>query len=167
MENLFGGLMFFLLISCMAPLIHAQNCVEEYRKGKALYQKGEYYQAYLHFNAAHELGKSTGDKQYAEKAAQEREGVVHEMGKQLMHFDSLLQATRKLTDIVYFYDNRLALAYKNGTYGYINKKGETIIPYQYGIASNFDEETGYAKIIVCQQKYWLAPNGIMHKSRME
>lgn len=61
------------------------------------------------------------------------------------------EKNQKIVDAFYFYDGKLALAYKKddqfkGKYGFINKEGEVVIDYKYEEALPFDEATGLAKV---------------------
>ena len=81
--------------------------------------------------------------------------------------------SQKIIDSFYFYGDSLALASKEDDYGrimygYINKKGETLINYNFSEALPFDHETGLAKVTATtlnyegDQQFFLSPNGVWH-----
>ncbi len=65
---------------------------------------------------------------------------------------------QKLLNAFYFYEDSLALAYKNGKFGYVNKLGEVVLPYQYDRASNF-HFPGFAEIEKPHGRYLLDTKG--------
>ncbi len=79
------------------------------------------------------------------------EAALKKADKQKSMTEEALQKTQteqaknqKLIDSFYFYDNKLALAYRNKKYGFINKEGEVVIDYLYDKVEQFDN-TGFAK----------------------
>ena len=65
---------------------------------------------------------------------------------------ALLQAqveeaqTKRVFSLLYFYKGRFALATKGDKYGFIDKKGNTRIEFEYDFALPFEEEIGLAKV---------------------
>lgn len=51
--------------------------------------------------------------------------------------DSLRDLAEQLVDAFYFFEDSLALALNDGKFGYVNKEGRTIVPYQYDKAENY------------------------------
>ena len=147
-----------ILICSLQPLT-AQDYIEVFQEGKNLYAATEYYEAYLRFNASRILSKNVGNKIYAKKSQDWQQKAALGIQRQREKTDSLLRVTRKLTDAFYFYNGRLALAFKDGKYGFINRQGEIEIDYLYTSATNFDEETGYARVEKGGKRYWLAADG--------
>lgn len=54
-------------------------------------------------------------------------------------------SSEKFTSAFSFYERRFALAFKNGMYGFIDKEGNPVIPYNYKRAEPFTY-TGYARV---------------------
>ena len=69
-----------------------------------------------------------------------------ELEQQTTALEAEQAQNRKIINAFYFYNDSLALAYKDiWGYGFINKKGDAVIDYQYDKAEQFDA-TGYAKV---------------------
>ncbi|MGH1339626.1 MAG: leucine-rich repeat domain-containing protein [Aureispira sp.] len=60
---------------------------------------------------------------------------------------------KKIINAMDFYQGNLALAFNNGKYGFINKNGDPVIPYEYDRGEPFDPETGYAEMEIAENKY--------------
>ncbi|MCF0054781.1 WG repeat-containing protein [Dyadobacter sp. CY356] len=56
----------------------------------------------------------------------------------------LAETNKNLIEAFYFYNGRIALAFNTGRYGFVNKKGETLIDYKYTSAIPFGQKYGYA-----------------------
>ena len=54
--------------------------------------------------------------------------------------------TKRVFGLLYFYKGRFALATKGDKYGFIDKKGNTRIEFEYDFALPFEEEIGFAKV---------------------
>lgn len=69
---------------------------------------------------------------------------------------------QKIIDAFYFYGDSLALASESSNnmvrFGFIDKKGDTKIPYNYEKAQAFDPEIGYALVIINKDKHYLGPD---------
>jgi hypothetical protein len=76
----------------------------------------------------------------------------------LAEADSIFTQNKKLVDAFYFYDDKLALAYKNERYGFLNRAGEVRIDYQFEKAEQFDYNR-FARVVKNSQNYLLAPSG--------
>ena len=63
------------------------------------------------------------------------------------------QKAQKIIDAFHFYNGKLALAYKKGKYGFIDKEGNVRINYKYTEAMPFNVETGFAKVRKHNAKY--------------
>lgn len=72
--------------------------------------------------------------------------------------DSALNLATKIIDAFYFYKDSFALAYKDGKYGFINKKGEVVIDYDYNEALPFDY-TGFARVKKYEDLYLIDTKG--------
>ena len=80
----------------------------------------------------------------------------------------------KIINAMDFYQGRLALAYHNGKYGFINKEGEPVIDYEYYKGEPFDTETGFAEMeyavrdkttgkVLSSTPYLVDTKGIRHR----
>jgi len=58
--------------------------------------------------------------------------------------DSAKNVAQSIVNAFYFYDDRLALAFKDNKYGFIDKSGHPVIGYKYVEAYPFDN-LGLAK----------------------
>ena len=134
-----------ILLYGLLPL-SAQDNQDVFAEGKAQYQQGAYYEAYQRFSAAYTLSKNKGDASYQDSSRTWIQKSAAGIRAEQQRTDSLLQATRKLTDAFYFYDGRWPLPTKMKRFGFINKQGEVVIDYEYSSATNFDETTGYAEV---------------------
>lgn len=70
--------------------------------------------------------------------------------------------SQKLIDMFYFYDDKIALAFKNGKFGFINKRADVVIDFDYDKAKNFDD-TGYANVEKAGIKYLINAKGDEYK----
>ena len=73
--------------------------------------------------------------------------------------DSALNIANTIVNAMYFYDDKLALAYNGEKWGYINKKGEVMIDFLYYEAEMFAEESGFAKVKDIQGEYLIDTSG--------
>lgn len=151
----------FILILILITInyLPAQDYVKAFQEGRRLFEAGAYYEAYWRFNAAVVLGDNAGKSEFVKDSQDWLNKSALGIQEQQQITDSLLKVTQKLTDAFYFYDNRLALAFNGLRYGFIDKEGEVAIEYLYESAGNFDETTGYAKVIKNGMDLWLAPDG--------
>jgi tetratricopeptide (TPR) repeat protein len=78
--------------------------------------------------------------------------------KEKARVDSLLQLANKLIGAFYFYQDSLALAFRNNRYGFINKSGEVVIDYRYTTAEQFNWR-GYAHVTRQNANYLLNTRG--------
>ena len=152
-------ILYFTFCGFAVSPLSAQDYLDAFNEGQQLFEQEQYYEAYLRFNAAEVLSRNAGREQFAVSSREWLDKAAFGIQRQQVVTDSLLQATKKLTDAFYFWDGRLALAFDGYAYGYINKKGDVAIDYKYSSATNFEEATGYAKVVKEGQTYWLAPNG--------
>ena len=148
-----------LLTAIFINTIFGQVYKEQFENGIVFYNNEQYYEAYLRFNAAYVISDIEGDFKFAQKSRLYLDSAAYGIQRQQVITDSLLQATKKITDAFYFYDNKLALAYNGSRYGFINKNGEVVIYYKYEEATPFNENTGYAKVVRDKKTYWLSPDG--------
>ena len=81
------------------------------------------------------------------------------MKKKLESNEHALNYSRKLLDVFYFYDNKIALARKNGKYGYIHKSGKVVIPFKYEQATHFEESNGFATVRRNGEQYLVDTTG--------
>lgn len=98
-------------------------------------------------------------KTIAEKARAESDSAraIAELEKEKTN--AALQKADKLINAFYFYQNKFALAYKGNKFGFIDKKGDVIIPYKYDEALPFNEITGLALVRVNNIEYFIDTTG--------
>lgn len=169
---------FLLLILCFLSLhasLNAQSeCYKNLRKeGLTLLQKKNYRSAVDKFFAARycpdkptkddldDLIKKTQD-QWVAALAQAQKKTVAALAKA----DSALNLANNIIDAFYFYKDSFALAYKAGAYGFINKKGEAVIDYQYDAALPFDDP-GYAQVNKDNVTYLIDTKGVEYQLATE
>ncbi len=70
----------------------------------------------------------------------EAEAAKEEIQKQVAKNEAIIKA-------FYFFEGSLALAFDGSKFGYVNKNGEAIIPYQFTHAEQF-ERLGYARVVI-------------------
>jgi hypothetical protein len=72
--------------------------------------------------------------------------------------DSLRLLANSIIDAFYFYEDSLALAFKDNKYGFINKSGNVLIPYDYTSAQQFNWR-GYALVTKRNEEYLINTKG--------
>jgi len=88
------------------------------------------------------------------KAEKERsDSLLLVAEKEKLRADSALNIANTIVDAMYFYDDNYALAFNGEKFGYINKKGEVMIDYEFDEAEMFNENTGYAKVKKTNKDY--------------
>ncbi|MEL6652072.1 MAG: leucine-rich repeat domain-containing protein, partial [Bacteroidota bacterium] len=113
-----------------------------------------------------------GEKRAAEALADERkarQAVEKEKQRALAaerRADSALQVTRRVLNQMYFYEGKFGLTIKEFReeyeefrieyrYGYIDRNGETVIPFQFEEATPFSTKDGFARVSINQRRYLL------------
>jgi Leucine-rich repeat (LRR) protein len=168
-------LIFILFFIGMATPLAAQNdCYKNLRReGLSLLKKKSYRQAVDKFFAARycpnkpekddldELIKQTQDQWVAAlDQAQQKTALA------LAKADSALTLANKIIDAFYFYKDSFALAFKDDKYGFINKKGEVVIDYDYKEALPFDF-TGFARVKKHEDYYLIDTKGTPYRLARE
>jgi len=87
------------------------------------------------------------------KEAKEKQQNITDSLKQIIEAqrkktDSVIKTTKQLIDKIYFYNNKLALAYYNGKFGFIDKNGQIKIAFKYDHALPFDNKLGIAQVTI-------------------
>ncbi len=77
--------------------------------------------------------------------------------------DAQIVKNQRLIDAFYFYGGRLALAYRNDRFGFIDKEGKVVIGYRYEKAEQFDE-LGFAKVRMEGHEYLIDTFGNEYKA---
>ncbi len=104
-----------------------------------------------------------------EKRSAQQARINTEQGKVLAlaarkKADSSLNVANRVLDQLYFFEDRFGLTVKNVAekynaplyrYGYINRKGKTVIPFEYEEATPFSLEDGFARVSFKGKKYLL------------
>lgn len=92
--------------------------------------------------------------------AEETTRIAKEIAEQKKEeADSALNVAQKIIDALYFYNEKYALAHKDGKYGYIDKEGNILIEYKYQDAQPFDKKTGLAKVKYENKDYLIDTKG--------
>lgn len=149
MKNLIYKLLIILFLFIKIT-VKAQDFVGLMQQGKIYYNQKNYLGAFDRFVQAYVIAKSEIEKKdseswksnsfkYLQKQYSEMEGTIKSN-------EAELKKTNYIIETLYFYDNRLGLAFKDQKYGYIDKKGNTIIDFSYDEAGNFDPFSGFAKV---------------------
>ncbi|MEM6262795.1 MAG: leucine-rich repeat domain-containing protein [Bacteroidota bacterium] len=81
--------------------------------------------------------------------------------------DSALEVAQRVLDALYFYEGKFALSVKeveNGVsyekkYGFINKQGKVVIPYEFDGATPFSDRDGFSRVKKEGQSYLLDTTG--------
>jgi hypothetical protein len=151
------------IVLCFSILciIGGQSLAQDYmsfmQQGKLFFSNQNYISAFENFDQALENAKSdieikdaklwkTNCLKSIKKIQKENELKIKSNANELKYSKSLL-------DAIYFYDNKIALAYNDGKYGFINKNGNTQIAYKYDQAGCFDAITGFAKVSLNKKNY--------------
>jgi len=157
-----------ILFAFLCLNIQAQTNCAKYdtamKHGYGYFNKKKYDLALIEFQAAQiaarECDKPTNtpavelkkvfdsinsQKQEAVEAKHNAEKATKKTKTVLAIANSLNTKNEKLINAFYFYDGKFALAFKDNKYGFINKEGDPVIPYQYDKAEQFDY-TGFAKV---------------------
>jgi Leucine-rich repeat (LRR) protein len=147
-------LIFFHLIFLFGTHAYSQSYKDIFKNECTIYFDSENYsKAFLCFNGVLTESVINRDTEYSDKCLEWMKRSAHAMEHQINYNDSLLSVTKAFIDNFYFFDNRIALAYKNGKYGFINKEGKTIVDFKFVKAKPFDEETGYAEVVLKDTTY--------------
>lgn len=142
-----------LFLSCLlfnGILLFAQNdyrCFDKnYERGKRQFQEAKFDSAYLSLRAAkygcRPTRPNTDINEWLIKA---QEGMIGLIREEKRKTEDALGLANNIIDAFYFYDDKYALAFKDNTYGFINKEGEVMIDYLYDQAQSFDY-TGFASV---------------------
>jgi len=157
------------LIYILAPILFfainttAQDYTDYMEQGKYYFNKEKYISALQKFDLAYENASSDirkkDAKTWKKNSIKNLETQQEKMKKQLKSNEHDLNYSRKLLDVFYFYDNKIALAHKNGKYGYIHKSGKVVIPFKYDQATHFEEINGFAKVRRNGEQYLVDTTG--------
>jgi len=147
-------------------------------EGKAFFKKQDFYAALKKFNAARTCDASQShavdeainqlfkaiEKQRDEARAQRKraETALKQVETEKKRAEAQIVKNKKLIDVFYFYEGRLALAYKDDRFGFIDTAGNVVIDYRYEKAEQFDE-LGFAKVIRDRETYLLDSEGHDYK----
>ena len=91
-------------------------------------------------NAIDKQKQDAIDSQNAAKEA----AIKIQLSRDSLKMVNLLK--QKIVDAFYFYNNRYALAFKQGRYGFVNMAGDTLIGYKFSEATPFGQKYGYAQV---------------------
>jgi len=138
-------------------------------KGESYLNEREYIEAFVYFMKAKEKAISRADDSTATARLENcrflisRQNIelalsLEETERARFETDVALGLARSIVNAFYFYDEKLALAFKNNKYGFIDKSGETVIGYKYEEAYPFDN-LGMAKVRRGGKYYLIDTNG--------
>ncbi|MEL6652073.1 MAG: WG repeat-containing protein [Bacteroidota bacterium] len=105
-----------------------------------------------------------GEKRSAKQAQEEALAQQQRAEQATRKADSSLALANKVLNQLYFYDDKFGLTYKNAApfppaefyrYGYINRRGETVIPFEFEEATAFSNEDGFARVTKFGNRYLL------------
>ena len=156
---------FFYLIITLASIYnsYSQNYAECMQQGKYYFNKQDYISALERFDLAYESAENEIRKKDAQNwknnSFKHLKTQQKKLEQELKSNTDALKDAQKLVNAFYFYDGKIALAYNNGKYGYINKNGALIIPYKYKKATHFEESTGFASAERDGQHYLIDTTG--------
>ncbi len=143
---------------------NAQDFVGFMQQGKIYFNKQNYINALERFDMALALAKSDIEKKDAEtwknNSFKNLQMQFNQMELSLRANEIEIKKTNYIIETLYFYDNRIALAIKDEKYGYIDKNGQTIIPFNYDEASPFDAFSGFAKVSKGNLQFLIDSSGI-------
>jgi Leucine-rich repeat (LRR) protein len=154
-------------------------------EGKALFEKQNFRAALKKFNAARtcdasqskavdeaisrlfdaierQRDEAKAQRDEAQKQRKRAEAALKQAEIEKQRTQVQIAKNKKLIDAFYFYEGRLALAYKNDRFGFIDTAGNVVIDYQYEKAEQFDEP-GFAKVMKDQGEYLLDADGNEYK----
>lgn len=172
----------FLLLT--AGALHAQkecHFATLMAEGKALFEKQNFRAALKKFNAARtcdasqskavdeaisrlfdaieqQRDEAKAQRDEAQKQRKRAEAALKQAEIEKQRTQVQIAKNKKLIDAFYFYEGRLALAYKNDRFGFIDTAGNVVIDYRYEKAEQFDEP-GFAKVMKDQDAYLLDVEG--------
>ena len=146
----------FIFLVMLFPVISSfsQNFDVIIADGDKLMKNEKYYEAYKKYDAAEAAdsrrkneAKLKRDELFQKIETLRKEAVNAKLEAQAQKgiADAALAQAKKFINVLDLSDNNLALAYKKGKIGYINKKGDVVIEYLYETAGAFDN-TGFAKV---------------------
>jgi Leucine-rich repeat (LRR) protein len=142
----------------------AQDFMGLMQQGKIYYNQKNYLSAFERFVQAYIIAHSDVEKKDSEtwkaNSLKNLQKQYTEMGEAIKSNDSDLKKANYIIETLYFYDNRVGLAYKDFKYGYIDKKGTTLIPFKYDDAGHFDPFSGFAKVSRENMQYLVDTSGV-------
>jgi Leucine-rich repeat (LRR) protein len=167
MRKLFLSLLFLSFVNKMDA--QSYKCFDDrYRAGQSAFKTGDFRSALNSFYAAKDCVpvrlnsdidrwiRNTSDSLAAMTQTLQRQKSEIELEKNRV--DSLRILANSIIDAFYFYEDSLALAFKGNKYGFINKKGNVIIPYNYTSAQQFNWR-GYALVSKQNADYLINTKG--------
>jgi Leucine-rich repeat (LRR) protein len=149
MKNLILNLLIVLFILFNVES-KAQDFVGLMQQGKIYYNQKNYLSAYERFVQAYGIASSEIEKKDSEtwkgNSLKYLQKQYNEMEETIKSSNSELKKANYILGTLYFYDNRIGLAYKDQKYGFIDKKGQTVIAFNYDEAGYFDPFSGFARV---------------------
>jgi len=142
---------------------HAQDYISAMQQGKLFYNNQNYILALENFDQALESASSQMNKDDAKlwksNSLKSLKKLQKELEQKIKTNETELKYSKSLIDAFYFYEGKIALAFKDEKYGFIDKSGRLIIDYKYDHATNFDAITGFAKVTINKIHYLIDTAG--------
>ena len=152
----------FLFIFFSIKLV-AQTYTEYLQQGKIHLSNLNYPSAYERFSLAYELAKTDIERKDAEtfKNASFKflQKQYKEMEQNLRSKDTIIKKLNHTMAKIFFYENRFCVAFQNGKFGFIDRNGNTVLPYIYDEAQPFDIFSGFAIVNRNNTRYLIDTTG--------
>jgi hypothetical protein len=157
MKNIIVSIVFITITHF--NFLMAQDYINLMQNGRSHYERKNYLTAYERFNQAYQVAESDEKKKDADSWKATTLKFLQKQYKELGDASEQLKKTKDILDALYFYDNRVGLAFKNQKFGFINKEGVVLIPFIYDEANQFDPFSGYAKVSRNNTQYLIDTSG--------
>ena len=120
-----------------------------------------------------EKAKAIEAEQEAQTQKERAERALLRVETEKIRADSSLALANQVLDQMYFYNDKFGLTFKkvdsvaqffedNYRYGYIDRNGKTVIPFEFEEASAFSSFDGFARVSKGQKKYLLDTAGELY-----
>ncbi|MEM7654907.1 MAG: leucine-rich repeat domain-containing protein [Bacteroidota bacterium] len=163
-----------LCLLLLPTLLPAQELTYQrvFQDAKACYDVLDYDCAIAKFNFLHlDIAKTEAEKaESREWLDRAKDGQLNGLKRALAKADSALDVANRVLDQMYFYKGRFGLTLKNVgerydpkyRYGFIDRNGEEVIPFEFEEATAFSTDDGFARVKVEGKKYLLDTLGVKY-----
>ncbi|MFN8258172.1 MAG: WG repeat-containing protein [Bacteroidales bacterium] len=148
-----------VIFLCLSGVLEAQEYISLMQQGKQNYNNQNYIPAFELFDQALEIAKSDTE---IKDAKNWKNNCMKNIRKEMREADQWkkeLKQSKEILESIYFYDNKFALACKDGKFGFIDKNGKVLIDFRYDNAVPFDIYTGFARAAIGKTNYLLDSTG--------